>query len=136
VGDVQITSVLLDTCSIIFWEFEADRLSLAAHDAITNLDTVVYVSAASIPEIACAAERRRIALNSPWVNWWDEVIERNGWNLVPVDDHVLKGAFTLPEPIHKDPIDRILIATARLMNLTLITTDQKILDYPHVQTLR
>jgi PIN domain nuclease of toxin-antitoxin system len=41
----------------------------------------------------------------------------------------------LPDPIHRDPADRIIIATARLEDLTIITTDRLILDYPHVKSL-
>ena len=44
-------------------------------------------------------------------------------------------AYSLPPPIHSDPADRILIATARLEKLTLVTTDAKIRAYPHVQSV-
>ncbi len=47
-------------------------------------------------------------------------------------------ASFLPEPLHKDPIDRILIATARTHDLTIITRDRAILAYGaagHVKTL-
>jgi len=43
---------------------------------------------------------------------------------------------SLPETFHADPVDRVLTATARIHNLTLVTADRKILDYPHVNTLR
>ena len=44
-------------------------------------------------------------------------------------------AYGLTVPIHRDPADLVLIATARLERLTVVTTDRKILDYPHVATL-
>jgi len=47
----------------------------------------------------------------------------------------LAEAYSLPPPIHRDPADRLLIATARLERLTLVTTDGKIQGYPHVATM-
>ena len=49
---------------------------------------------------------------------------------------IAEEAYSLTEPIHRDPVDRILIATVRVERLTLVTTDGKILAYPHVSTLR
>ena len=47
----------------------------------------------------------------------------------------MEEAFSLPEPIHRDPADRIIIATARVYDLDVVTTDARILAYPHVRTL-
>jgi len=44
-------------------------------------------------------------------------------------------AYSLTVHIHRDPADLVLIATARLERLTVVTTDRKILDYPHVASL-
>ena len=43
-------------------------------------------------------------------------------------------SYRLPGEFHWDPADRILIATARVENWTLLTADRRILDYPHVRT--
>ena len=43
-------------------------------------------------------------------------------------------AYRLPGEFHRDPADRILVATARLESWTLLTADRRILDYPHVRT--
>lgn len=48
---------------------------------------------------------------------------------------VLAEAYSLPPPIHRDPADRVLIATARLERLTLVTTDGRIRAYPHVAAI-
>jgi PIN domain nuclease of toxin-antitoxin system len=45
-------------------------------------------------------------------------------------------AYDLPGNFHKDPIDRVLVATARIERLTLVTADDLILRYAHVKTLR
>ena len=43
-------------------------------------------------------------------------------------------AYTLPNPFHRDPVDRILVATARSYQATLLTADERILVYSHVRT--
>jgi len=59
----------------------------------------------------------------------------NGWQEIPADLRIVTEAYCLPEPFHAEPVDRVLVATARLHNLQLMTGDRKILDYPHVETL-
>ncbi len=44
-------------------------------------------------------------------------------------------AYTLPEPFHRDPADRILVATALHLDLMLMTSDERILSYPHIKTI-
>jgi PIN domain nuclease of toxin-antitoxin system len=68
--------------------------------------------------------------------WFREQAEKNGWNVLPISLEVAEESYSLPEPIHADPADRIIIATARVEGLTIITTDRLILDYPHVKSLR
>ncbi len=51
------------------------------------------------------------------------------------DAEIMAEAYSLPPPIHRDPADRVLIATARQERLTLVTTDGKIQAYPHVATV-
>ena len=55
--------------------------------------------------------------------------------MVSVDLPIIEESYSLPEDFHPDPVDRILVATARLHTAALITGDKKILDYPHVETL-
>jgi len=41
----------------------------------------------------------------------------------------------LPDPFHRDPADRIIVATARKLQCPIVTADHKILEYPHVETM-
>jgi PIN domain nuclease of toxin-antitoxin system len=43
-------------------------------------------------------------------------------------------AYSLPSPFHRDPVDRVLVATARSYQATLLTADERILTYSHVRT--
>jgi PIN domain nuclease of toxin-antitoxin system len=60
------------------------------------------------------------------------LLRHTAWSCLPITADILAEAFSLPSPIHRDPADRVLIATARHERLTLVTTDGKIRGYPHV----
>lgn len=92
----------------------------------------VSVSAISIAELACLQERRRIELPSHWKPWFRLAVEENGWSILPISSVVMEEAYSLPGEFHADPADRILVATARLEKQILLTTDRKLLEYPHV----
>lgn len=70
--------------------------------------------------------------------WFSEFVSEGGFLEQPVTTDIFVASCFLPEPLHKDPFDRILIATAREHDLTIITRDQAILAYGaagHVRTL-
>ena len=54
---------------------------------------------------------------------------------VSVEYSVAVEAYALPDPFHRDPADRILVATARMHQATFLTADKRILAYPHVRTV-
>ena len=126
---------LLDTCAILFIAEKTSDLSPATLDLIEAAPTgEVFVSAMSVAELACLQERGRIALKQHWRAWWDVLLQRTRWPCLPITAEIMAEAYSLPPPIHRDPADRVLIATARLERLTIVTTDGKIRDYPHVAT--
>ncbi len=127
--------ILLDTCCIIWAVSEPEALSKAAAAILESEDTEVFVSPISAAEIACASERRRIVLNQHWRKWFRHYIGLNRWQLIDINLDVVEEAYSLPEQFHADPADRIITATARLNNLTILTADQKILSYPHIKAL-
>ena len=55
--------------------------------------------------------------------------------MIDINFSIIEEAYSLPEFSHSDPVDRIITATARLNNCTLMTADKKLLDYPHVATV-
>ena len=127
--------VLLDTCCIIWAVAKPDALSDRVRDLLTHEDTEVLVSCLSCAEIACLAERGRIVLDRHWKPWFNHFVELNGWQVADINLEILQEAYSLPEAFHADPVDRVLAATARVGKLTVLTADQKLLAYPHVDTL-
>lgn len=126
---------LLDTCTVIHLAQQPDLLSPTARKRLTDRSASVFCSAVTLAELACLQERRRINLPGHWRQWFRRQIDVNGWNCLPVGLEIIEEAWSLPEPIHRDPADRVLIATARLKGMTLVTTDRLVLGYPHVRSL-
>lgn len=127
---------LLDTCAILFIAEGTADLSLATLKLIESAPAgEVFVSAISVAELACLQERRRITLKQHWRAWWNALLKRTAWTCLPIGGEIMAEAYSLPPPIHRDPADRVLIATARHERLTLVTTDGKIIGYPHVVTV-
>jgi len=127
--------LLLDTHVVVHHAQRSPRFRDAVYEAIDDPLNEVSVSAITAGELACLVRRNRLQLPAPWQTWFPELVAENQWRCLPVTLDIIIEAFSLPEPIHEDPADRILVATARLEKLTLVTADDKILSYPHVQTL-
>jgi PIN domain nuclease of toxin-antitoxin system len=82
-------------------------------------------------------ERRgRLVLRIPAALWVEKCERLALFHFVPVDTTIARLAVELPEPMHADPADRIIVATALSLGATLVTRDRKLLEYPHVKTLR
>jgi len=82
--------------------------------------------------------KRRLPTTKDAMTWFDEAIEMIGATVADLSLPALIASSFLPQPIHNDPTDRILIATARQYDLTLVTRDRAILAYGaagHVKTL-
>ena len=127
--------ILLDTCAIIWAISSADQLSKKARRILSDIHAEVSVSSISCAEIACAVANKKIVLDKHWKLWFRQHTNTNRWEIFPIDLPVIEEAFSLPGDFHRDPADRIIVATARLYQATLLTADHKILNYPHVETI-
>jgi PIN domain nuclease of toxin-antitoxin system len=133
-GDAPV-NVLLDTCAVIWAASDPESLSTTAHAVLSARDTDVCVSPITCAELCCLQERKRIAIKGHWKTWFSRCLSDSNWRVVDITLSVVQEAYSLPEMFHRDPVDRILVGTARLHDLVLITADHRILDYPHVKTL-
>lgn len=79
--------------------------------------------------------RQRVEVRMPPLDWISNALASSGVELLPLTPEICAASVQLPEPLHGDPADRIIIATARVHSAILLTEDLKILSYPHVQTL-
>ena len=127
-------NVLLDTCAILWAVSAPERLSPHARRILEDSATEVFVSTISSAEIACACERDRIELDRHWKTWFRHYLGLNQWECRSIDLAVMEEAYSLSPPFHPDPADRIVVATARIHGLCVLTADRRILDYPHVDS--
>lgn len=77
----------------------------------------------------------RLILTMAVDDWLETVSAIECVRLVPVDHVVGVESTRLPGEFHKDPADRMIVALARHLNVPLVTADEKIRAYRHVQTL-
>ena len=78
--------------------------------------------------------RGRLQLTLDYTDWIAHTESLPFINFVPIDNHIALKSIQLLPPLHHDPADRIIIATALTLGATLITKDEKIIRYPHVDT--
>lgn len=115
-------NLLLDTHVLLWWT-EEQRISLDAFEAISNLDNIVYVSAASIWEISIKSARGKLKVDDAIFEVRDDDFEP-----LPITHADARLAGSLPD-YHRDPFDRMLVAQALAHDLVLVTRDPEIQLY-------
>lgn len=130
-----MNTIIIDTCTLIWIANGEKKLSAQAIELLESEDAEVFLSAISAAEIACLAEEKRIRIKSHWKKWLEELTRKNSIQILPIDFEIICEAFSLPGEFHKDPADRLIVASARKLNATVITNDKKIINYPFVKSL-
>jgi PIN domain nuclease of toxin-antitoxin system len=87
------------------------------------------IAAVSLWEVALLAWRGRIVLGKSIGLWLDEALAEPGPTIDQISPQIAAESYALPEAFHRDPADRLIVATARVANATLMTRDRRILDY-------
>lgn len=132
--------LLLDTCAII-WIALSEPIApeaVAALRAAGAAGEKVRVSPISAWELGLLSYKKRLATARSPLSIFGEVVATPGIRIEALSPEVLIEASFLPGIFHRDPADRILIATARAFDLMLVTRDRVILNYAkegHVRAL-
>lgn len=116
--------LLLDTHVVLWWLDGATRLGADTRTAIEKPDNYVAVSSITAFEIATKKKLGKLRVPDDLATQ----LEANAFDELPVTVGHGLAAGDLP-PHHRDPFDRLLIAQARLENLTLVTADRSLADY-------
>jgi PIN domain nuclease of toxin-antitoxin system len=123
--------VILDTHSLV-WLIDGDEsLGKESRRRIEQATAPgsILISAITPWEIAMLVQKGRLELALPLRKWFEEVLESRIISIAPLLPEIAIDSAMLPGEIHRDPSDRIIIATARHHNLPLLTMDRKILSY-------
>jgi PIN domain nuclease of toxin-antitoxin system len=124
--------IVLDTVTWIWRASDPKQLSAKARRAIDQAERVL-VSAISVWEVAMLVAKRRIQLDRPVESWVDLALALPGIQLAPLEPAIAVRSTKLPGEFHADPADRIIVATALEYGVPLVTPDERIRAWPHVQ---
>lgn len=120
-------NLLLDTHVFLWWDRGDKALNADAHALIADPANQVFVSAASIWEIAIKRRLKKLEFRGSAL----AAISANGFHELPILPMDAENAGALAWR-HNDPFDRMLVAQARCLTLTLTTADVVIRAYPGV----
>jgi PIN domain nuclease of toxin-antitoxin system len=123
-----LTTLLLDSHALFWWESEPGLLSVPAAEAIAAADDLV-VAPVTWFELAWLVSRSRITVNSPLNVWLAEMAQ--DVRTIPITPAIAATAASLSQPFPGDPIDRLIYATAIEEGLQLVTRDEPLRQHPH-----
>lgn len=121
----------LDT-HVLVWLMAGDStLAMAARDRIEEAGRadLAFIPVVAFWEIAMLTANKRLALGAPIGAWTAEVQSKPGLVVSPLTPEIAIHAYDLPGDFHDDPVDRMIVATARILGATLVTRDRDILRY-------
>ena len=129
--------IVLDTHAWVWWVSGAEALPAKVTKALVRHreQGTLRVSSISVWEVAQLVKRGRLEMTMPVEDWVARSEALPFLEFVPVDNRIALGSTKLPGSFHADPADRIIVATARSLGATLVTKDEKLRRYEHVDTL-
>lgn len=128
---------LIDTHVLVWWINEPRKLSNKAKKIIEeNIKKgEIFISSISVWEIFLLVKKGKLTLAMDPQSWVSAIESLPFVHFVPLDNNILAKSVFLNRDFHQDPVDRMIVATAMINGATIITSDEKILDYPHVQSV-
>lgn len=127
--------IVLDT-NIWLWAVQGSpRLPDACRDALETETDRVFISAISIWEVGMYARRKQGIRGQAIQHWIEDALSIFELSVFELTPRVVCESMNLPDLDHKDPADRLIIATARVLQCPLLTSDRTILNYPNIETI-
>lgn len=124
--------IVLDTHIWIWWV--SATLGQPIADVVeSNIGDGLGVSIISCWEIAKKVQSRKLDLDQDVSTWIEKALAYPGVQLVDLSPDIVIESTRLPGEFHRDPADQLIVATARILNVPVLTADMKILAYPHVR---
>lgn len=128
---------LLDTHAWVWWHMRPERLSQRVRDLIGQPRRYqeLLLSAISVWEFCKLLEKGRLAISCDTEEWLGTALAMPRLRLVPLTPRIACKSTALPQPFTSDPADEIIVATAREEKAAILTKDEIMRNYPHVETL-
>ena len=123
-----MSALLVDTHTFFRWRLEPERLTRPQQRVLRiaeNQGTTVWISAITLWELALLAAHGRIKTKGPLDVWLTDIVSPP-IEVLPITPEIAAAGARLGSGFHKDPADRIIVATARCHGLKLVTSDERI----------
>ena len=127
--------LLLDTHIWVWSQLEPERLSGKVASALGSAENELWLSPISVWELVLLVEKERLAVDRPLDAWIEKAMEEMPPREAPLTHQIVLASRTVDLP-HRDPADRFLAATAKVMDLTLVTADARLAEASDVSVLR
>lgn len=120
---------VLDTHAWVSWVIGSPDLTSAEHRALDGLgpEERPLLSAISLWEVAMLVDLQRLALDLPLGAWLSSAAHPRTVRLIPLTPAIAAGVAALPATFHRDPADRLIVATCRELEAPLLTHDRLIM---------
>ena len=126
--------IILDTHIWVWWVHNDARLPAKYREIIQkHEETGLGVSIFSCWEVAKLVELKRLILHCPVDEWLETALDYPGIQLLALTPEIVVASTQLPGEFHRDPADQLIVATARIYDCPLLTIDDKVLKYSHVE---
>ncbi len=129
--------IIIDTHIWVWWIHKDGRLTEKIQEYIkANEEEGLGVSVFSCWEVAKLVELNKLTLHCLIDEWMDTALTYPGIQVLELTPKIAIESTQLPGEFHRDPADQIIVATARVHDCPLLTSDDKILNYSHVKLLK
>lgn len=121
---------VLDTHAWVWWIDRNRRLETAIVEALDGLpaDDRPFLSGISLWEVTTLVACGRMSLSVPLAEWLAAAAHPRSVRLVAITPSIAADVAALPATFHRDPADRLIVSTCRVMGLPILTSDRRILQ--------
>lgn len=123
-------TIVLDTCALIWWSLDPDKLSERAKEACQQMEQEKngIVPSTAIWEIAIKVKNHKLDLGVSIDDYIATLKKSNVVGIIPIDEDIWLESVKL-EWEHRDPADRVVVAVAKRNQAAIITADRKIASF-------
>jgi PIN domain nuclease of toxin-antitoxin system len=123
---------LLDTSVWLRSATHPETIPAAVRDLLKSEDHGFSLSAISLWEVGKKSQRGKLKLAGDLLTWFKTALP-SSLDLLPITPEIVAAAMSLEQFPNQDPADELIVGTARVHQLILLTTDTALKNYPHVK---